>query len=333
MASPVLTNFVSTSSSLPTFDSSGHLPTGIHPGSLSNLARLVRFNEHRRKMWLQLACFLIEPVVKHKFTAAYVAGGFVSTKPEPSDIDLVLETRDAYGPEAFEAVAPYFATGLEKIAQIYGVHLQFWMRGAPSGLTDYLTFFQYDRPAPATHVLSRSRGIVRIDLTDPDTLGRLRRHIRGENTVPVPLSGAAGRSPSPSENGHLRGIKRQLSLLGANAPKLLILLTDSLGRIEWVNETFVCTCGYSLGEVRGLKPGDVLQGPDSDPETVRTLHDAVAEARDCDCQIINYRKDGSPYVVHLMISPLIEEGKHVGFLAIGEDLGEPAGGMAARRAA
>src|ERR1700677_1163048 len=191
MPSQIIANAASLIDVLPDFDASGHLPVGIHAGTLPALYRIVRFNEHRRKMWLQLSSFLIEPVIKHKFTAVYIGGGFVSTKAHPSDIDLVLETASPYGPEAFESVAPFFVTGLDKIEMIYGVHLQFWMRNAPSGLTDYLTFFQYDRPKNYTHVLNRSRGIVRIDLTESQTLSRLRRYIRGENTTSVPFPGGA----------------------------------------------------------------------------------------------------------------------------------------------
>jgi PAS domain S-box-containing protein len=324
MPLPVVTNpSVSDTDLLTAFDSLGHLPLGIHPCSLPTLAGIVRFNEHRRKMWLQLSSFLIQPVTKHKFSAAYIGGGFISTKPFPGDIDLVLETSSPYGPEAFESVAPFFVTGLDKIETIYGVHLQFWMRNAPSGLTDYLTFFQYDRPTSYTHVLNRSRGIVRIDLTEPETLSRLRRYIRGENTTSVPFPG--GRVPlTPADKiDSLPGTKRQLGLMGLNTSKLVII-SDAEGRIEWVNESFIRSCGYSFEEARGQKPGKLLQGPASNREAICELRRAVAEARECTCQIVNYRKSGAPYAVRILLSPILESGKLAGFLAIEEDLGEPA---------
>jgi PAS domain S-box-containing protein len=272
-------------------------------------------------MWLQLASFLVDPVIKRRFSAAYVGGGFVSTTPHPSDIDLVLETASPYGPESFEAVAPFFVTGLDKIEMIYGVHLQFWMPGAPSGLTDYLTFFQYDRPAKYTPVLNRSRGIVRLDLTAAGTLNLLRRYIRGENTAPVP---SADEKPVRVADAaeRLHGIKRHLAILGMSAAKLIIL-TDEEGRIEWVNESFVRTCGYTLEEVQGRKPGSLLQGPASDAGTIQLLKHAVAERHECECRMVNYRKDGSPYNVQIMMSPLYEGGNLVGFLAVEDELGSP----------
>ena len=322
MPSQILANVALLTETLPDFDASGHLPIGIHPISLAGLYRFVRFNEHRRKMWLQLSSFLVEPVLKHKFSAVYIGGGFISTKPHPSDIDVVLETASPYGPEAFESVAPFFVVGLDKIELIYGVHLQFWMRGAPTGLTDYLTFFQYDRPSKLTHVLSRSRGIVRVDLTEQDTLQRLRRYIRGENTTFVPIQGTSRTRTPADEIECLHGIKRNLGIMGMNSSKIIIL-ADPQGQIEWVNECFIRTCGYTLEEVRGQRPGKLLQGPASDSETIQRLRRAVAEAQECTCRIVNYRKDGSAYVVQIRLSPLFEGQELAGFLAVEEDMGPP----------
>jgi PAS domain S-box-containing protein len=318
----ILANAASLSDVLPDFDASGHLPVGIHAVTLPALYRGVRFNEHRRKMWLQLSSFLIEPVLKHTFTAVYIGGGFVSNKAHPADIDLVLETASPYGPEAFEAVAPFFVTGLEKIELIYGVHLQFWMRGAPSGLSDYRTFFQYDRPSNFTPVLNPSRGVVRVDLTHADTLNRLRRYIRGENTAAVPLTGTAATQTPTDVIESLRGLKRTLGIMSVNSTKMIVL-ADPQGRIEWVNDCFVRTCGYTLEEARSKKPGELLQGPATERETIQRLHNAVAEAKECTCQLVNYRKDGTPYAVQVMLSPLYEGGELTGFLAVEEDLGLP----------
>ena len=322
MSSQILASAGPSTDTLPDFDATGHFPIGIHSSTLSGLYKVVRFNEHRRKMWLQLSSFLIEPVLRHRFTAAYIGGGFVSNKPDPSDIDLVLETANSYGPEAFEAVAPFFVTGLDKIEMIYGVHLQFWMRNAPSGLSDYRTFFQYDRPRNFTHILNRSRGIVRIDLTARDIINRLRRYIRGENTSLVPLAGAPDSRTPADELESLHGLKRTLGIMAANSSKIIIL-TDPMGHIEWVNESFVRACGHTLEEVRGQKPGQLLQGPASDRETIERLRRAVNEVQECVCQIVNYRKDGTPYAVHIRLSPLFEGQMLAGFLAVEEDLGTP----------
>ncbi len=322
MASRVISNVIDATESLPVFDSSGHLPPGIHTGSLGCLARLALFNEHRRKMWLQLSSFLIDPVVTQKFGAAYVGGGFISSKPQPSDVDLILETAIPYGPAAYESLAPFFVMGLDKIHLLYGVHLQFWMPGAPPGLTDYRTFFQYDRPDHFAHTLHRARGIVRINLADPTTLCRLRRYTRGENTTGVPTYTGPVTHPTAEEIAGLHGIKRQLALMSGNASRLVVV-TDAKGRVEWVNHAFVRACGYTLEEVRGHRPGELLQGPNSSRESIQLMRQAISELRSCDCRIVNYRKDGTPYTMRIRLSPLFERGDHVGFFAVEEDLSKP----------
>jgi hypothetical protein len=67
----------------------------------------------------------------------------------------------------------------------------------------------------------------------------------------------------------------------------------------------------------------LLQGPASDYETIQRLRKAVADAQECTCRIVNYRKDGTPYAVQVTLSPLFEGGDLVGFLAVEDDLGAP----------
>jgi len=148
--------------------------------TLKQLAEVTQINTHRRKMWMQLISFLAIPVLSNKFSYAYFGGGFVSNKPHPGDIDVVLETEDAYGPEAFAAVSRFFVIGLEQIEALYGVDLHFWMRDAPEGLSDYRNFFQYDKRSKKVSVLSPTRGIVRLDLREPELLCQLRCYLRDE---------------------------------------------------------------------------------------------------------------------------------------------------------
>ncbi len=300
---------------LPKFDESGNLPVGINACSIEDLARLVRFNEHRRKMWRQLACFLAWPSLTQRFRHAFIGGGFISTKAAPSDIDVVLEAASPYGPEAFASVARFFAVGLERIEHLYGVHLQFWMQGAPSGLSDYRVFFQYDRTDDFTHVLNRSRGIVRLSLDEPDMLDNLRRYIRGEESPD-----AAATLSLREEAEKLQGMKRHLALMSMDASQVIVVANRE-GRVEWVNAPFVKTCGYTLDEVRGKQPGEVLQGPGSDAATIQRLRDAVRSGRECDCRIVNYRKDGTPYLVRISMEPIFGGNGLEGFVAIEEDLG------------
>ena len=58
-----------------------------------------------------------------------------------------------------------------------------------------------------------------------------------------------------------------------------VILTDSHGLVEWINDGFTRLTGYGLDEVVGRKPGNILQGPgtkDVDFSVFKniTLHEA-----------------------------------------------------------
>ena len=96
-----------------------------------------------------------------------------------------------------------------------------------------------------------------------------------------------------------------------------IVFTDPKGRITWLNPAFTRLCGYTLEELRGRKPGPILQGPDTDPESAALLHHALRERHPVTVEIVNYRKDGAPYTVSISLCPLRNRaGRLTGFMAV-----------------
>ena len=101
------------------------------------------------------------------------------------------------------------------------------------------------------------------------------------------------------------------------------IVTDLGGRIEWVNAGFERISGYTLAEVRGRKPGEVLQCADTDPATVADLSRAVREYRPIRCKILNQAKDGRKFWLDLEIQPLLDrDGAATGFMAVESDITE-----------
>lgn len=86
-----------------------------------------------------------------------------------------------------------------------------------------------------------------------------------------------------------------------------MVVTDPLGRVQWVNAPFEAMCGHSLAELRGRKPGTVLQGRDTDPAAVNRIREAVRARARCRETLVNYHKDGSPYRVDVRITPILDE--------------------------
>lgn len=113
---------------------------------------------------------------------------------------------------------------------------------------------------------------------------------------------------------------RKLSLVAANVQHS-VTITDTLGRIEWVNNAFVKMTGYSLHEVKGRRPGEFLQGEETNEETRRRLRDAIAERRPIAEEIINYDREGEPYWIRLEISPVFDDdGTLTNFIATQSDI-------------
>jgi PAS domain S-box-containing protein len=96
-----------------------------------------------------------------------------------------------------------------------------------------------------------------------------------------------------------------------------VVLTDPEGRVEWINPAFTKLCGYTFEEMIGRKPGALLQGPDSDPVAIDTMRAAIRERYAVTVEIVNYRKDGEPYIVSISLSPLFNRSRRLtGFMAV-----------------
>ncbi|MCC6000601.1 MAG: PAS domain S-box protein [Pararhodobacter sp.] len=97
----------------------------------------------------------------------------------------------------------------------------------------------------------------------------------------------------------------------------LVIMTDPHGRIDWVNPAFEARTGFSLAEARGQKPGDLLQCPETDRETVARIGKARASGQPIMAELLNRTKSGERYWVEMNIQPLRDEGGTLtGFMAI-----------------
>ncbi|MFM7823617.1 MAG: sensor histidine kinase, partial [Bacteroidota bacterium] len=114
---------------------------------------------------------------------------------------------------------------------------------------------------------------------------------------------------------------RKLSLI-ATKTKSGVIITDRFGNIEWVNESFTKTTGYTLEEVKGRKPKEFLQRGDSSNDEVRQLlSQSLAKRETVEVTIVNYNKWGEPYYNQLEITPVFDEdGNHVNFIALQKDI-------------
>ena len=100
-----------------------------------------------------------------------------------------------------------------------------------------------------------------------------------------------------------------------------VIITDAAGITTWVNDGFTQITGYGLNEAVGCKPGDLLQGPDTDRDVVARIAAALRSSQTVAAELINYAKDGRRYWVGMKIEPLFtSDGELEGFMAIEADI-------------
>lgn len=95
------------------------------------------------------------------------------------------------------------------------------------------------------------------------------------------------------------------------------IFTDAKGFLIWCNSSFEKLSEYSLEEIKGKRPGEFLQGPDSDPDNIKVMANAIANHRGFEIEIANYTKSGKKYVTHISCEPVFDDAKKlVGFFSI-----------------
>ena len=93
------------------------------------------------------------------------------------------------------------------------------------------------------------------------------------------------------------------------------------GLIEWVNKSWEETTGYTLSQVKGKKPGPILQGTETDQSTVAKIREAVITRKPVTVELSNYTKEGAKLWIKLTIKPIYDEkGILLGFLGIQTDM-------------
>ncbi len=102
-----------------------------------------------------------------------------------------------------------------------------------------------------------------------------------------------------------------------------IVITDSNGKIEWVNPAFRTLTGYTFAEVQGKYPHELFTSGQQKPAFYTTLWDTVQNGRVWRGELINRRKDGTRYTEEQTITPMLDSsGQITHFIGIKQDISE-----------
>ncbi len=101
-----------------------------------------------------------------------------------------------------------------------------------------------------------------------------------------------------------------------------IIITDTRGNIEYVNDAFVQSTGYRLEEVRGKNPR-ILQSGKTEADTYRDLWTTLTSGESWSGEFCNRAKDGREFYESAIITPLRgSDGAVTHYVAVKFDITE-----------
>ena len=111
----------------------------------------------------------------------------------------------------------------------------------------------------------------------------------------------------------MNGVDGGLALLQVLAENSFdsVLITDASveGKITYANEAFEKLTGHNPSEIIGQTPR-ILQGLGTDPKVIARLSDALKSGGKFEGKAINYKKDGTPFIMFWRVLP-IKVGKKI----------------------
>ncbi len=100
-----------------------------------------------------------------------------------------------------------------------------------------------------------------------------------------------------------------------------VIFTDREHRVVWVNAGFTRMSGYTLAEVAGRAPGQVLGSTRTPAETLERLRQAIVGRTELKIPLCNRTKDGREFWVEMDLQPLTDEqGAPNGYVEVISDI-------------
>lgn len=99
-----------------------------------------------------------------------------------------------------------------------------------------------------------------------------------------------------------------------------IIITDTFGNIEYVNQKFNEVSGYSFDEIKGKNPR-ILQSGRTTKEEYKRLWETITSGNEYRSELLNRKRNGDLFWESVLISPIRnEEGNIINYMAIKEDI-------------
>lgn len=113
---------------------------------------------------------------------------------------------------------------------------------------------------------------------------------------------------------------RELALVASSTDNGVIIM-DADTRITWVNDGFTRMSGYTLEEVRGRRPSELLNGPETDVSTYAHIQERISKGKRFEAEIVHYHKSGRPYWAVIDVQSVYDEaGQLVKYISLERDI-------------
>lgn len=113
----------------------------------------------------------------------------------------------------------------------------------------------------------------------------------------------------------------QIRDIALNSAANSIIISDTEGTIEWVNEAFTRLTGYSEEEAVGKNPRDLIKSGKQPKSFFAALWKTISSGKVWHGKVINRRKDGSLYTEEQTISPVKgPKGEIVRYISVKSDI-------------
>lgn len=105
-------------------------------------------------------------------------------------------------------------------------------------------------------------------------------------------------------------------------PAFSLIVSGTDGNTLYVNAPFTDATGFTLEDMIGRKPGAVLQGAETEKDMVNQMHRDLSALRPTHVRVTNYTKAGRKLIFILDIQPVFDNGEHIGFVGIQQDISD-----------
>lgn len=100
-----------------------------------------------------------------------------------------------------------------------------------------------------------------------------------------------------------------------------VLITDAHQKVQWVNNSFEKLTGFTLPEMKGKNPGEILQGALTDKKAVARISERLRASKSSTGEVlVNYTKEGKPIWLSADIAPIFRAGIVVNYVGIMTDI-------------